>query len=121
MEDAQRKKLVRTTFYGCLDRILECQLDDNNPIWSAFEHTFFLLAVITPCATEGQDAAQCHTTYSDTTAWIVTDLWTVQCVVGRVKSRGSWGIIDRSGDGVKTEFISTEDLDENEDKDEDEV
>lgn len=115
VEDAH-KKLTRTIFYGRLDRILACQLDDNNPIWSKFQDTFFLLAVITPCSTRGQDAAQCYTTYSNTTVQIVTDLQAVQCVVGRVKSRGSWGIIDRSGNSVRTEFISTGDRDENEDE-----
>jgi len=59
VEDAQ-KELTRTIFYGCLDRILACQLDDTNPIWSRFQHTFFLLAVITPCSTGGQDASMLY-------------------------------------------------------------
>ena len=116
VEDAQ-KKLVRTTFYGCLDQILECQLDDR-PIWDKFRNRFFLLAVITPCSTGGQDAAKCYTTYSNTTAQIVTDLQAVQCVVGRVQNRGRWGIIDRSGNSARTEFMSTGDDDESEDEDE---
>jgi len=115
VEDAQ-KKLVRTTFYGCLDRILECQLDENNTIWRKFQDTFFLLAVITPCTTGGQDAAQCYTTYSNTTVQVVTDLQAVQCVIGRVESRGRWGIIDRSGSLARTEFISTGDQYESEEE-----
>jgi hypothetical protein len=88
----------------------------NNPIWGKFEGTFFLLAVITPCSTGGLDASQCSTSYSATTVQIVTDLRAVQCVVGRVKSRGSWGIIDRSGNLARTDFISTGDQDENEEE-----
>ena len=110
VEDAT-KHLVCTTFYGRLDRILQCELD-NNATWSKFKNTLFLLAVITPCSTGGQDAAQAHVTYSGTTAQIVTDLRAVQCVVGRVWSRGHWGILDRSGNLARTEFISTGSQDE---------
>ena len=110
VEDA-KKDLVRTTFYGRLDRILQCELD-NDANWRKFKNTLFLLAVITPCSTGGQDAVQGHVTYSYTTAQIVTDLRAVQCVVGRVKSRGCWGILDRSGNLARTEFISSGGQDE---------
>jgi len=62
--------------------------------------------MITPCSTGGQNAIQDYTIYSDTTTQIITDLRAVQYVVGRVKSRGSWGIIDRSGNFARTEFMS---------------
>jgi len=39
---------------------------------------------------------------------IVTDLRAIQSVVGRVKMRNEWGIIDRSDKSVRTEFISNE-------------
>lgn len=116
MVEGARKNLTRTIFYGCLDRILECQLDSSNPVWHKFNETLQLLAVITPCSTNSQDAAQCHTTYSHTTAQIITDLRAVQCVVGRVKSRRSWGIIDRSGNLARTEFISAENQNEDEEE-----
>jgi hypothetical protein len=74
-EDAQ-KELVRTTSYGCLDQILECQLENDNPIWGKFEGAFFLLAVITPCSTGGWDASQCSTSYSGTTVQVVHSLET---------------------------------------------
>jgi len=115
IEDA-RKELVCTIFYGCIDRILECQLDGHNKIWSKFKDTFFLLAIITPCSTGGQNAIQDYTIYSDTTTQIVTNLWAVQCVVGRVKSRGSWGIIDRSGNFARMEFMSAGDQGESEEE-----
>ena len=118
MVEDGKKNLVHTIFYGCLDCILECQLDGNDPIWSKFNETFLLLAVITLYSTRGQNAVQCYTTYSGTTAQIVADLRVVQCVVGRVKSRGSWGIIDRSRHLTRTEFISTEDQNEDDNEDE---
>jgi hypothetical protein len=113
VEDAQRH-LVHTIFYGRLDRILECQLN-SDPIWGKLGNTFFLLAVITPCSTGGQDGAQCHVTYSGTTAQIVTDLRVVQCVIGRVKSGGRWGIIDRSGILARTQFMDQDGDDDDDD------
>lgn len=46
--------------------------------------------------------------YSKMTTMIVTDLRAIQSVVGRVKMRNEWGIIDRSDKSVRTEFISNE-------------
>jgi hypothetical protein len=66
-----------------------------------------LLAVITPCVTRGQDATKVVVKYSRTTTDVVTDLQAVECVVGRAFSRKGWGIIDRSGDFSRTEFIPT--------------
>jgi hypothetical protein len=63
------------------------------------------MAVITPCVTNGKDATNQLTIYHNTTTQIVTDLQAVECVVGRVLSRSGWGIIDRSGDSSRTEFI----------------
>ncbi len=95
---------------------MECQLNGHNEIWSKFNATFFFLAVITPCSTGGRDAAQGYITYSDTTTQIVTDLQAVQYVVGRIKSRGSWRIIDRSGSFARTEFMSAGDQGESEEE-----
>lgn len=66
-----------------------------------------LLAVITPCKTDGKDATKLLTEYSRLQECIVTDLQAIQCVVGRVR-RGTktWGIIDRSTDEARPEFIS---------------
>ena len=55
--------------------------------------------------------------YSKMTTTIVTDLRAIQGVVGRVKMRNEWGIIDRSDKSVRTEFISNE-IEESEDREE---
>ena len=86
---------------------MECPLPDNQFWTHDFQGQTKLLAVITPCTTGGKDATKERTVYDHTTTDIVTDLRAVECVVGRVYSRGKWAIIDRSGDFQRTEFIST--------------
>ena len=87
--------------------------------------------MITPCKTDGKDATKVVTEYTVSTATIVTDLQAVQCVIGRVQRQKTWGIIDRSMDEARPEFVSSvegtyqgikkgrnsqEDEDENEDE-----
>ncbi|KAF8512132.1 hypothetical protein JB92DRAFT_2930362 [Gautieria morchelliformis] len=55
-----------------------------------------LLALVMPFSTGGRDATKVVTTYSLTTAPIVIDLRTVECM---------WGIVDRSGDYARTVFV----------------
>lgn len=72
------------------------------------QETRQLLAVITPCKTDGKDATtDTVTEYTKFQETIITDLQSVQCVVGRVR-RGTktWGIIDRSTDEARPVFIS---------------
>ena len=96
--------MIRTIFYGKLERILEYEIPDSS-FWGVLRGKTRLLAVITPCITNGKDATKEVTIYNDTTTQIVTDLQAVECVVGRVQTRNAWGIIDRSGDSSRTEFI----------------
>jgi hypothetical protein len=99
--------MVRKTYYGRLDSVLECPLSDKG-FWGAdLKGTTRLLAVITPCKTNGEDATQKVLSYDKTTTQIVVDLQSVECVIGRVCTRNRWGIIDRSGDFARTEFISS--------------
>jgi len=66
-----------------------------------------LLALLTTSSTNGQDATKKVVTYVENTTQIVTDLQVVSCVVGRIQTRNRWGIIDRSGDLARTEFIQS--------------
>jgi hypothetical protein len=75
-------------------------------IWGEMKGKRQLLAVITPCKTDGKDATKPVTEYTMFHKTIVTDLQSVQCVVGRVRRRNTWGIIDRSMDEARPEFIS---------------
>ena len=96
--------MIHTLFYGRLKQILQYKVPDTK-FWGIFHGDTRLLAVITPCITNGRDATKHVTTYTDTTTQIVTDLQAVQCVVGRVQTRNMWGIVDRSIDSSRTEFI----------------
>jgi len=100
----------REIFYGKLDYILECQIPDKKFWPNDIRDQTKLLAVITPCVTGGKNAAKEATTYDSTTTQVVTDLAAVGCVVGRAftggnATKGKWGIIDRSGDLARTEFV----------------
>ncbi|KAJ7939019.1 hypothetical protein B0H13DRAFT_1587284 [Mycena leptocephala] len=66
-----------------------------------------LLAVLTPCSTSGQDATKGIVSYNRTAATIVTDIQTVSAVVGRIKTRGKWTIVDRTGGLIKPEFVTS--------------
>ena len=98
-------EVSREIFYGLLEVILECNIPDKN-FWGRYlQGMTVLLAVITPCITMGKDAAKELTTYQHTTTQVVTDLRTISAVVGRVKTRNRWGIVDRSEDSSRTQFV----------------
>ena len=107
VEDARGDE-TREIFYGQMHRVLQCELPDQ-AFWNTYRGKTVLLAVITPCRTQGLDAAKNLTTYKDTTTTIVTDIRAVSSVVGRVRSRKAWGIIDRSGEYARTDFIARDD------------
>ncbi|KAJ7206334.1 hypothetical protein GGX14DRAFT_367370 [Mycena pura] len=96
---------VSQIFYGRLERILVCNLPASKKLGFISNKTR-LLAVITPCQnTAGKDAALVLTTYRGMGTPVVTDLQAVVAVVGRVQSRGTWTIIDRTGGLIRPEFV----------------
>lgn len=97
---------VLQIFYGQLEQILVCDLP-KDAMWGGFSGQPRLLAVITPCSTAGKDATQEIVSYDRIAATIVTDIQTVSVVVGRIKTRGKWTIVDRSAGLVKPEFVSS--------------
>ncbi|KAJ7621835.1 hypothetical protein B0H17DRAFT_1290387 [Mycena rosella] len=96
---------VPQIFYGRLEQILVCDVPKGE-LWGGFSGKTRLLAVITPCSTGGKDATEEIVSYDRMTTQIVTDLQTISSVVGRIKTRGKWTIIDRSGGLIKPEFIA---------------
>ena len=98
-------EVVREIFYGRLEVILEFKIPDESFWGGELRGSIALLAVITPCVTMGKDAAKVTTTYQHTTTQVVTDLRTISSVIGRVRTRNRWGIIDRSEDSSRTEFV----------------
>ena len=104
---------VPQVFYGRLERILVCNVPEGK-IWGGFSGQTRLLAVITPCSTAGRDATKEILSHNRMTATIVTDIGTVSAVVGRIKTRGRWTIVDRTGGLVKPEFVPSAELQEKE-------
>lgn len=90
-------------FYGELNKILLCRIPSES-FWGSLQGSEQLLALITPCQTYGKDAAKGAAEYKRSTAPIITDLKTVAAVVGRVYTRGYYGIIDRSNGLVDPTF-----------------
>jgi hypothetical protein len=80
----------------------------NEAVWCDFRGTSQLLAEITPWRTEGQDAAIAMVSFKHTLAPIITDLRNIRGVVGRVRSQGRWGIVDRMG-LTRVSFLEQED------------
>ena len=88
-----------------MDLILEFNVPDLKFWGPEFRGRTVLLAVITPCVTLGKDATREVTTYLKTTTQVVTDLCTISSVVGRVWTQNRWGIVDRSEETLRTEFV----------------
>lgn len=91
--DEEGKDLVLTG-YGRLVKIIEFQVPDD-PIFEDYAKLTRLLAVITPCRTQGVDARKELAGYDIYHRDIVMDVRDIVALVGRVKSRGMWYIIDR--------------------------
>ena len=85
--------------YGRLKKILEFETGSQN-CWRKLKNTHQLLALIRPCKTSGKDALRQVVEYQDTKESIITDVRNIKAVVGRVKSRGRWIIVDRSEETV---------------------
>lgn len=67
-----------------------------------------ILAVVRPCRTTGEDASQKVVEFRGFHELIVTDLRSIKTVVGRVKTRGRWGIIDHSDGCVHAVFQASD-------------
>ncbi|EGO29008.1 hypothetical protein SERLADRAFT_412703 [Serpula lacrymans var. lacrymans S7.9] len=113
-----RNTTVTATHYGHLKQILVCQLG-NDDFWKDLSGRGLLLAIITPCKTEDNDASLGVAVYGGLAAAIATDICNIKAVVGQVKTRGRWGIIDRTSglasvafthqdtEGVESEFYDS--------------
>ncbi len=105
------------TSYGCLQQIIACELPAT-PFWrnnsSKLKSGLFLLGLVEPCNTDGIDATERVVFYNSTRAPRIINLMTISSVVGRVKTRNKWGIVDRSKGVARTDFINGEDEEEEE-------
>lgn len=80
------------------------------------EEHHHVLALVTPCRTDGNNATETLTGYPDGPAGKdaprFVDLNSVECTVGRIRSRNGWFIIDRSAGLARTSFVDEDDSDE---------
>ena len=113
--DAPNGDAVTIINYGVLEKILVFELDDD-PFWRDLRTKTILLALISPFKTNGVDAALQTVFYkpSESPAALVTDLRNIKACIGRVESRGKWGLIDRDSQLVQPSFAVGE-QDESED------
>jgi hypothetical protein len=88
------------TFYGQLEHIYRVVFPAAVPALDIVEPTAYILAAVRTCALEKDDPnlklLDIHL-YSRMGPLDVTDITSVQSLVGRVKDSNRWGIIDRSG------------------------
>ncbi len=94
------------TFYGQLQRILAIDLKPiPTAVPSKTAPSTLVLGVIRTCTIEGDHSVLDIHFYKNLGRVEVVDLTTIQCVVGRVRDRGRFGIIDRSGTLARPEFV----------------
>lgn len=95
--------------YGQLEKILVCELG-TQALWRDMKGSIQILAVVRPCHTTGEDASQKVVEFRDFQEPIVTNLHNIKSMVGCVKTRGRWGVIDRSDGCVQATFQALEDV-----------
>ncbi|KAI0638582.1 hypothetical protein C8Q77DRAFT_1188451 [Trametes polyzona] len=89
----QRVILEPRTFYGQLQNIIVLEL----PFTATGESQTLVLGVIQRCEVTEEIASLDVHYYERMGAVEVVDITTVQCVVGRIRDRNRWAVIDRSG------------------------
>ncbi|KAJ7721397.1 hypothetical protein B0H16DRAFT_1335362, partial [Mycena metata] len=101
---------VPRIFYGELDEILVCKLPGDRKFWRHFAGQVRLLADITPYRTGSRDAALEIVAHHQPTAPVIVDIQSVTAVVGRLQTRGTWHLLDRTGGMVRPEFVPSDEL-----------
>ncbi|KAG2031482.1 hypothetical protein BDR03DRAFT_875816, partial [Suillus americanus] len=71
--------------YGQLDKILICEIGEHK-IYRFLCNTMLILALITPCNTDGTDASISLVGYIEFVAPVVTDVQNIKAVVGQVQT-----------------------------------
>jgi hypothetical protein len=95
---------VPETFYGQLQHIFVVKMPAAPQLLAGIANPeILILASILTCDIEEKNDLDMHY-YKTHGRTEVVDITTVQCLVGRVKDRGSWTIIDRSGNLARATF-----------------
>ncbi|KIK91865.1 hypothetical protein PAXRUDRAFT_830475, partial [Paxillus rubicundulus Ve08.2h10] len=105
----EKGQAITAIRYGQLEKILVCELG-TQALWRDMKASTQILAVIRPCRTTGEAASQKLVEFRNFHEPIVTDLRSIKSVVGRVKTRGRWGIVDRSDGSARAVFQALGDV-----------
>lgn len=101
-----RKPVFKLTeYFGQLIKILVTELPPGIiPLITQPKRV--VLAIISPRDTTNETPLRIpyYTEHAKTTPRVV-DINTVMCLVGRIRDRGRWAIIDRSGDMARADFV----------------
>jgi hypothetical protein len=94
-----------TEYFGQLSKILAVELPPGI-IPTITQPKRIILAIISPKETTNETplGIPYYTEHVKMTPRAI-DINTVMCLVGRIKDRGRWAIIDRSGDMARADFI----------------
>lgn len=90
--------MVKKTFFAELHRIICVKMPASEELHLHKCEEIFL-ALVKTCKTEQDEHGYCK--YSSLGGFEFIDLATVRCTVGRVYDRGTWYILDRSGEVVR--------------------
>jgi hypothetical protein len=93
---------VPETFYGQLQHIFVIEMPAARQLGVSNPEILILGAILT-CNIEEHNDLDMHY-YKTHGRTEVVDITTVQCLVGRIRDRGSWAIIDRSGNLARATF-----------------
>ena len=94
-----------TKYFGQLKKILVTEVPPGI-IPSITQSRRVVLAIVDPRETTNETSLDIPY-YTETIKVTprAVDMNTLMCLVGRVKDRGQWAIVDRSGDMARAEFI----------------
>ena len=95
----RRPEYELKTFYGQLQHIFSIQFPSACPDLGLNHPTNIILAAIRSCVLDNTDALLGNIDirfYTSDGPVHVTDVTSLQCLVGRIPDRNSWAIIDRS-------------------------
>ncbi|KAF8441735.1 hypothetical protein L210DRAFT_3399302, partial [Boletus edulis BED1] len=93
--------------YGDLKKIFVLPLPPD-AYWGSLSDTTLILALIVPWNTKGKSATEGNVYMGSRLASVITDVQNLEVVVGLVKTRGRWGIIDRMPGTVSAQFTDDE-------------
>lgn len=94
--------MIRTG-YGDLEKIIALAVP-TVPFFGALGGKSIILALVKPWDTDGKVASEETVFFKDRRARIIMDIRSLKAVVGLVKTRGRWGIIDRVPGAATTTF-----------------